>query len=83
MKDERVLFKFVANEYLHDLLQGKLYMNALSYFLGLETADALRSDEREGQSFCSRMDRSFQCEWTKAIFPSRELLKWPTQWRAL
>jgi hypothetical protein len=32
MKDERVLFKFVANEYLHDLLQGKLYMNALSYF---------------------------------------------------
>jgi hypothetical protein len=51
MKDERVLFKFVANEHLQDLLQGRLYMNALSYFSELEAADALRSDEREGQSF--------------------------------
>jgi hypothetical protein len=51
MKNERVLFRFVPNKYLHDILQGKLYMNALSYFSELEAEDMARSDDREGQSF--------------------------------
>jgi hypothetical protein len=49
--DDRVVgfIKFARREFIEDFVSGRLYMNTLAYFAGLERSD-VRCDEREGNT---------------------------------